>query len=164
MVRRRHNRHQYHGRVPDAQRNVKRLPTPPFAYLAFFERPPEDAGVVDHGAADAEGVAEMHARHRGERVDVVARHEDAGGVVVADRVQEAVFGREQARRHAGVEGECEEGEEVGQGEGAADCGEGGEGGRDVVVPCDETVGSRIVQYMVMVELGWYIGKGKVGRV
>ena len=116
--------------------------------------------MVDHGAADAEGVAEMHARHRGERVDVVARHEDAGGVVVADRVEEAVFGREQARRHAGVEGECEESEEVGQGEGAADCGEVGERGRDVVVPCDETVGSRIVQYRVIVELGCNLGKDK----
>ena len=113
MVRRRHDRHEYHRRIPDAQRDVKSLPPPPFAHLALFERAAEDAGVVDHGAADAEGVAEMHARHRGERVDVVARHEDAGGVVVADRVQEAVFGREQARGHAGVEGECEEGEEVG---------------------------------------------------
>ena len=113
MVRRRHDRHQYHGRVPDTQRDVKRLPPPPFADLALLEGAAEDAGVVDHGAADAEGVAEMHARHRGQRVDVVARHEDAGGVVVADRVQEAVFGREQARRHAGVESECQEGEEVG---------------------------------------------------
>ncbi len=62
--------------------------------------------MVDHGAADDEGVTEMHARHRGKRVYVITAHPDAGCVVMAHRIEEAVFGREQAWGHAGVEDEC----------------------------------------------------------
>lgn len=40
--------------------------------------------MIEHGAADDEGISEMHARHCGERIDVVAAHPDAGRVVVAD--------------------------------------------------------------------------------
>ena len=69
---------------------------------------------MEQGAADDKGVTEMHARHGGEGVDKVAAHPDAGGVVVAHRVDKAIFGREEARRHAREEGEGEEGEEVGE--------------------------------------------------
>lgn len=81
--------------------------------------------MMDHGAADYEGVAEMHTGHSGERVDKVAAHPDRGCFVMAHGVQETVFRRKQARRHAGVKGKSYECEEVGKGEGAADCGEGG---------------------------------------
>ena len=82
-----------HARVAEAEADVEELPSPSFAGLALFERAPEDAGVVGHGAADHEGVAEMHRRHGRQRVDVVPRHEDRGGVVVPHGVEEAVFGR-----------------------------------------------------------------------
>ena len=76
MIRRRHNRHENHTGIPQAERNIKCFPPPPFPDLALLERAAEDARVVDHGAADAEGVAEMHAWHCGEGVDEVAGHED----------------------------------------------------------------------------------------
>lgn len=76
--------------------------------------------MVDHGAADDEGVAEMHAGHGGEGVDKVAAHPDRGRFVVTDGVEEPVFRGQQARRHAGVEGEGQECEEVGEGEGTTD--------------------------------------------
>lgn len=80
--------------------------------------------MVDHGAADDEGIAEMHARHRRQRVDVIPAHPDAGCVIVSHRIEEAVLGWEQTRRHARVEREGEKGEEVGERQGAADGGKG----------------------------------------
>lgn len=71
--------------------------------------------MVDHGAADAECIAEMHAWHCGERVDEVTGHEDGGCIVVTDGVEKAVFSWEQSGWHARVEGKCQEGEEVGEG-------------------------------------------------
>ena len=76
MVRRRDNRHHNHARVPQAKRNVERLPAPAFINLALFQRTSDDTGVVDHGAADAEGVPEMHGRHRSQGIDVIPRHEN----------------------------------------------------------------------------------------
>ena len=61
--------------------------------------------MVNHGAADHEGITEMHAGHGGKRIDKVAAHPDRGCVVVAHRIQETVFRREQPRRHAGVKSE-----------------------------------------------------------
>ena len=82
MVRGGHDGHEDHTRVTQADADVEEFPAPGLSDLAFFERAPEDAGVVDHGAADDEGVAEMHRWHGCEGVHVVARHENRGRVVV----------------------------------------------------------------------------------
>lgn len=60
--------------------------------------------MVDHSAADHESIAEMHAGHGGEGVDKVAAHPDRGCFVVAHRVEEAIFRRKEAWRHARVKG------------------------------------------------------------
>lgn len=62
--------------------------------------------MVDHGAADHKGVAEMHARHRSKRVDEVSAHPDGCCVVVTDRVEKAVFWWEEPWWHAWIKGEC----------------------------------------------------------
>lgn len=95
--------------------------------------------MVDERAADGEGVAEVHGGHGGERVDVFAAHPHALCVIVAHCVEETVLFGEEARRHAGVEDEGHEGEEVGEGHSASDGRKGGVRGRDEVVPRDEAV-------------------------
>ncbi len=105
MVRRGDNGDEYHRRIPDAHHHVGDLPCPRLPDLPFLLGFPEYTRVVDHRAADDKGIAEVHARHRGEGIDVVAAHPDTGGIVMPYRVQEAVFRREQAGRHAWVEGE-----------------------------------------------------------
>lgn len=60
--------------------------------------------MVDHGAADHEGIAEMHAGHGRERIDKVAAHPNRCCFVVAHRVKKPIFRRKQAWRHAGVKG------------------------------------------------------------
>ena len=60
--------------------------------------------MVNHGAADDEGIAEMHAGHGRERIDKVAAHPYRRCIVVAHGVQETIFRRKQARRHAGIKG------------------------------------------------------------
>lgn len=60
---------------------------------------------------------------------------------MADRVQEAIFWREQAGRHARVEGEGQKGKQIREGQGAADGGECGVGWGDVVVPSYEAMGT-----------------------
>lgn len=69
--------------------------------------------MVDHRATDDEPIAEVHRRHGSKGVDVVAGHEDGGCIVMANSIEEAVLRRKKARRHAGVKGEGQEGEEVG---------------------------------------------------
>ena len=90
--------------------------------------------MVDHSAADHKGVAEMHAGHGGEGIYKVATHPNRGCFVVAHRVEETVFRWKQARWHAGVKGKGNEGEEVGKGESAANRGERGVRGRDIIIP------------------------------
>lgn len=102
MIRRRHDRHEYHARIAHPNKYIHAFPERRLADLPLLEGAPEDAGMVEHGAADDEGVPEMHAGHRGEGVDVVAAHPDAGRVVVANGIEEAIFGREKAGRHARV--------------------------------------------------------------
>lgn len=102
MVRGRHNRQEDHTRVSDPNQYVHAFPECGLPNFAFLEGAPEDTGVVEHGAADDEGVAEMHRRHGGEGIHVVTAHPDAGGIVVANRVQKSVFWREEARRHAWI--------------------------------------------------------------
>ena len=105
MVSRRNNDKQNHGRIAQPQERIDSFPPPRLPDLTLLQRPAEDAAMVDHGAADHKSVAEMHGRHGGKGVDVVAGHEDRGGIVAADGIEKAVFGREQAGRHARVEGE-----------------------------------------------------------
>lgn len=50
--------------------------------------------MVDHGHANAEGVAKVHRWHGGELVDELAAHPYALRVVVADRVKEAILLRQ----------------------------------------------------------------------
>ena len=90
--------------------------------------------MVYHRTADHEGIAKMHARHRSERVYVITSDPNPRGTVMADRVQEAVFGREQARRHARVEGEGQKGQKIRESHGATEGGKGGVRWGDVVVP------------------------------
>lgn len=97
--------------------------------------------MVGHRAADDEGIAEMHARHRGERVNIITTDPNPSGTVMADRVQEAVFGREQARGHARVEGEGQKGKQIRESHGAAEGGKGGVGWGDVIVPGYEATGN-----------------------
>ena len=76
MIRRGDNSRQDHARIPDGDADVPELPESRFARLALVHAAAEDAAVVEHGAADDEGVAEVHGRHGGEGVDVVAAHPD----------------------------------------------------------------------------------------
>lgn len=104
---------------------------------ALAEESGDQARVIEEGGADCEGVGEVQRGHGGELVDVAGFGPDAFGVALADGVLEAVGLGEQAGRHAGVEGEDEEGGEVGQGHGTAGEGEGVVVGCDVVVPGEE---------------------------
>ena len=76
--------------------------------------------MVDYGAADDEGVAEMHGGHGGKGVDEIAAHPYGGCVVVVHRIQEAVFRGKEPWWHARVEGKCNKSEEVCNRHGAAD--------------------------------------------
>ena len=134
-----HYRDEYETRISQPNEAVDRFPEPRLFRLSLFQGPSEDARVVNHGAADDKGVAKMHAGHGGERVDKVAAHPYRGGLVVAYRVEESIFRRKQARRHARVKGKGQKGEEIGKGEGAADGGEGWVRGRNIVIPRYEAV-------------------------
>lgn len=141
MIRRRHDCRQNEAGIHDPQDEEEQLPPLALAALVAFQQlaGPEDGAVPDEGAADAEGVAEVHRGHCGERVDVFARLPDGLRIVMADGVEEAVFGWEEARWHAGVEDEGYEGEEIRQSHGAPDGGKCGVRGRDEVVPGYEAV-------------------------
>lgn len=97
--------------------------------------------MVEHGAADDEGVAEMHGRHRGKGINIIAAHPYASRVVMADRVEKAVLRWKETRRHARVQREGHKGEKIGQSEGTADRGESGVRRSDIVVPGDEADGA-----------------------
>ena len=71
------------------------------------------------GHADDEGVAEVEGGHRGQRVAESVRGPDGAGAVLVHRVDEAVCSGEEARGHAGPEGENGKGEQVGKRHGAA---------------------------------------------
>lgn len=94
--------------------------------------------MVYHGAADAEGVAEVHGGHGGQGVDVFALHPDGLAVVVANAVQKAIFLGKEPRWHAWVEDEDYERKEIGEGHGSADDGEGVVRRSDIIVPGNET--------------------------
>lgn len=81
----------------------------------------------------------MHARHRGERINVFTAHPYRGSVVVSDGVEKAVFRRKQAGRHTWIKSEDKEGEKICQGQSASNGCEGGMRWGNVVVPGDEAV-------------------------
>nr|POE87950.1 hypothetical protein CFP56_11179 [Quercus suber] len=97
--------------------------------------------MVEQGAADGEAVAEMHRRHGGEGVDVLARHPHGLRVVVAHGIDEAVLLGQESRRRGGEENEGKESEEIRQGHGPSSGGKSGMRGRGVVVPRDEPDGA-----------------------
>lgn len=102
MIRRRDDGGEQQNRITDADEKVEEFPGQRLSTFAVLEGAAEDAGVVDPGAADDEGVGEVDAWHGGERVDVFAAHPDGLGVVATDGVEEAVFFGEKTWRHAGV--------------------------------------------------------------
>lgn len=93
MIGRRDDGQQDPSRVGESKKHIESSPELILPPLPGLERPAQDARMVQHGAADEEGVAEMHGRHGGERVDVVPLHPHALPVVVADGVEEAVLAR-----------------------------------------------------------------------
>ena len=58
--------------------------------------------MIDHRHADAEGVTKMHRRHSSKLVDEFSAHPYALCIIVAHCIEKAEFGRQEARRHAGV--------------------------------------------------------------
>ena len=125
VIRRRHDGDENQTRISQPDEAVDGFPKRRFLRLPLFQFVSKDTGVVEHGAADDERIAEVHAGHGGEGIDEVAAHPDGGRFVVAHGIQETVFRGKKARGHAGVQGKGQEGEKVGEGEGTADCGEGG---------------------------------------
>lgn len=114
MIRRAHNRRQNQRRIPYAQKNKEKLPPSVLPPLITFEHRSraENGAVPEEGTAYAEGVSEVHAWHCCEGVDVLSGLPDRLRVVVADAVDEAVFAGEEPGRHAWVDDEGDEGEEV----------------------------------------------------
>ena len=139
MVGGRNDNQQDQQRVSESRDGVESAEERVLAHhtAAFAEDGRDQAGVVEECRANGESVGEVKGGHGGELVDVAGFGPDAFGVALADGVLEAVGLGEQAGRHAGVEGEDEEGGEVGQSHGAASEGEGVVVGRDVVVPGEE---------------------------
>jgi hypothetical protein len=115
VVRGRNDDQQDQKRVSESRDGVESAEESVLAHCAaaFAEEGGDQAGVVEEGGADGEGVGEVQRGHGGELVDVAGFSPDAFGVALADGVLEAVGLGEQAGRHAGVEGEDEEGGEVG---------------------------------------------------
>lgn len=93
MIRRRHDRDQDPARIANGKQDIEELPESALAHLSRLEGSAEDAGMVEDGRADAEGIAEMHGWHGGEGVDVFPAHPDGFGFIASDAVEEAVFAR-----------------------------------------------------------------------
>ncbi|KAJ8106256.1 hypothetical protein OPT61_g9654 [Boeremia exigua] len=137
VVGRRNNGDQDKGRVSNSKKEIKQLPERVLAHLAALERPAEKPGVIDQRHSNAERVAKVHRRHRGELVDVFAAHPHALRIVVAHRVEEPVLRGQQTRRHAGIDDKGDERAEIGQCQGSAGDSECVERRRGVVVPRDK---------------------------
>ena len=86
VVRRRHDGDEDQTRISQPDETVDGFPKTGLLRLPLFQFFSEDAGMVDHGAADHERVAEVHAGHGGEGIDEVAAHPDGGCFVVADGI------------------------------------------------------------------------------
>lgn len=80
--------------------------------------------MVYHGAADTEGISEVHGWHSGQRVHVFALHPHRLPIVVAHAIEESVFLGKESRRHAWIEDEDYECKEICEGHGSANDGEG----------------------------------------
>lgn len=126
MIRGADNRGKNKCRVSDSNHKEKEFPKFVLAPLVAFEpRSGAKNGAVPYErAANAEGVAEVHGGHGGKRVDVFAGLPNGLCIVVPNAVHKAVFLRQKAWRHAWVENEGYEGEEVRERHCTADDGEG----------------------------------------
>lgn len=87
------NRDQNPHRICDAKEDIEQLPESGFAQLAWLEGLAEDSRVVDQGAADAEGVSEVHGWHCCQSVHIVSLHPYTLGVVASHAVQKSVLAR-----------------------------------------------------------------------
>lgn len=101
-----------HCWINDSYPHVEKFPSPSRSCSRVLQRAAYYTSVIDHRAADDEPIAEVHRGHGSKGVDVIAGHEDGVCIVMANSIEEAVLRRKQARRHARVEGEGQEGEEV----------------------------------------------------
>jgi len=126
------------GWVSHTEYEIEDLPKSVFAHFSLLEGSAEETGMIDHRHANAEGVAKMHRGHSSKLVDEFSAHPNTLCIVVADSVEEAVFRRQEARRHAWVYNKGQESTEVGEGEGAASDGKCVERGRHVVVPANKS--------------------------
>ena len=81
----------------------------------------------------------MHARHRCKRIDIFAFHPNALCIVMANRVEEAVFAGKESWWHARVEDKCCESKKVCEGHCPSNNGKGIMRRRKVIIPSDETV-------------------------
>jgi hypothetical protein len=79
------------ARVPDSKEDIEELPKSGLAKLAWLQILAEYSGVVDHGAADAEGISKMHGWHSCQGVNVIPLHPDALCVVMSNTIKETVF-------------------------------------------------------------------------
>ena len=66
MICRCNNRHKDHAWVSNPNQHVDAFPKRGLPNFAFFKGAPKDTSVVEHGAPNDEGVAEVHGRHGGE--------------------------------------------------------------------------------------------------
>lgn len=126
------------GWVSHTEYEIEDLPKSVFAHFSLLEGSAEETGMIDHRHANAEGVAKMHRGHSSKLVDEFSAHPNTLCIVVADSVEEAVFRRQEARRHAWVYNKGHKSAEVGQGKGPAGDGKGVKGRCDVVVPANES--------------------------
>jgi len=138
MIRCRNNRAEHHRRVSYGHENVEALPECAFANLSLDQAAPENAGMKQHGAPNAESITEVHAGHRSQRIDNLAFHPNALSVVVSNSIQKAVTLGQQPRRHGRVECESDESKKIRQGECSASDREDRMIGRNIIIPGDET--------------------------
>ncbi len=99
--------------------------------------------MVKHGAPNAECIAEMHRRHRGQGVDVLPLHPNTLPVVMADAIEKPILLWEEARRHTWVEDEDGEGHQIRKSHRSADDCECVERGGNVVPPRNKTRTSQL---------------------
>lgn len=88
--------------VHDAQDSKEDLPGLGHALLTGSEAAAENARVVHEDGADAERVAKVQRGERRQLVEELVGGVDGLGVLVTDRIEEAVLFGQQTGRHAGI--------------------------------------------------------------
>lgn len=139
MVSCRHNDCQDKQRVHDAQNSKEDLPGLGHALLAGSEAAAENARVVHENGADAERVTKVQRGERRQLVEELIGSVYGLGVLVTDRVEEAVLLGQQTRRHARVCCKDAEADNIGKAHHATGGGELGVGRRGIVVPGEEAI-------------------------